>query len=130
MLVTRPYRAGWCDMCRREEEDCFGCSDRNTAFCPVDAELIEMERDDMELDELDDYDSEKAQELEDAQNYIVGLETIIDMFKSRMNSINNIAVEWHENGPYDDANQMALNRMMVIEELSRLRGEKEESQDV
>jgi len=69
---------------------------------------------------------EQSPELEDAQNYIAGLEVIIDMFELRMHAINNIAVEWHEKGPYLDANHEALNKMMAIEELSRLRGEQEE----
>lgn len=40
--------------------------------------------------------------------------------KARMVKINNIAVRWHENGPYEDANAEGLEKMMEIEALSSL----------
>lgn len=43
-----------------------------------------------------------------------------------LSDINDIAVEWHECGPYENANDRALEKMMQIYELSNLPEKQEE----
>ena len=59
-------------------------------------------------------------EIQGREDYIAGVEVIVQKFRERMDQINNIAVGWQEDGPYEDANAKALEKMMEIEKLSRL----------
>lgn len=60
------------------------------------------------------------EEISSREDYIIGLNAVIEKMRFILNKINNIAIEWVESGPYEDANAESLKKMCEIEKLSRI----------